>query len=101
MKETPWISGPLFLGGFVPIVVALGVYIYFAIKDPDRLHSDDYQIRRSVLDMIDAKAGAFHVKDVELADIANPQPAAKKPALPPSTAPELAELEQLEGGRDD
>lgn len=50
--------------GALPILCACSAYLYWMLKSPDRLHSEDYQLRRQALQMIYAyftQAGpAFH-----------------------------------------
>lgn len=39
----------------LPILTVVGLFVYFAIKDPNRLHSEQHQIRQKALDLIQDK----------------------------------------------
>lgn len=41
--------------GALPIVLACAAYVYLMIVAPDRLHSEDYQLRRQALQLIHEK----------------------------------------------
>jgi hypothetical protein len=64
-----------FLVGALPIVCACGAYIYWMVKAPNRLHSEDYQLRRQALEMI-------HEKGVKVGVLANSVVAITNPNLP-------------------
>ena len=55
LREQPLLAGGLMALMAVPTLVACGVLVYFARYDPDRLHSEGYQLRRKALDMIDGR----------------------------------------------
>jgi Zn-dependent protease with chaperone function len=42
--------------GSLPILLSIGGFIYFAIKQPERLQSEDYQIRHESLQLIQQKS---------------------------------------------
>jgi hypothetical protein len=67
----------LVIVGTIPFFVACGMFIYFAIKDPDRLHSEEFRIRYHVLKLTEMKGGRIPVNPLELTDIANPFPDTK------------------------
>ena len=64
----------LVIAGLLPPFVALLAYVFFALRDPDRLHSEDYRIKARVLQITEAKGGRLAINPVDLADIANPYP---------------------------
>ncbi len=96
-----WLTGiatPLCLGGallvpgtpFAWVLVALGAlpilpacvgFAYFARKHPEKLQSEDYQLRHETLQLIQAKTGYISVDPTSIAAIANPAHA----ALPPGS----------------
>jgi hypothetical protein len=61
----------LVLGG-TPILCACGAYIYWMLRSPDRLHSEDYQLRRQALQMIYEKGGRTAVLASSVVAITNP-----------------------------
>lgn len=61
----------LAIGG-MPILCACGAYIYLMLKSPDRLHSEDYQLRRQALQMIYEKGARAAVLASSVVAITNP-----------------------------
>ena len=62
----------LLLIGALPVVCACGSYIYWMIAAPDRLHSEDYQLRRQALQMIHEKGARVGVLASSVIAITNP-----------------------------
>ncbi len=58
--------------GALPVLVARGAYVGFAIKDRPRLQSEDYQLREHTLQIISQKGGALPLDATSLQAIANP-----------------------------
>jgi len=58
--------------GSLPIVCACGAYIYWMIAAPDRLHSEDYQLRRHALEMIHEKGLRVGILASSVIAITNP-----------------------------
>lgn len=58
--------------GTIPILCACGAYIYWMLKAPDRLHSEDYQLRRQALQMIYEKGARAAVLASSVVAITNP-----------------------------
>lgn len=58
--------------GALPVVCACGAYIYWMIVAPDRLHSEDYQLRRQALQMIHEKGVRVGVLASSVIAITNP-----------------------------
>lgn len=58
--------------GSLPIVCACGAYIYLMFASPDRLQSEDYQLKRQALQMIYEKGGRAGVLASSVAAITNP-----------------------------
>ena len=50
----------------VPVLVALIAYVIFMFRDPDRLQSEEYRIRRRALEILYKKGG-----NTEIVDVAN------------------------------
>ncbi len=61
----------LAIGG-LPILCACGAYVYWMLKSPDRLHSEDYQLRRQALQMIYEKGARTAVLASSVIAITNP-----------------------------
>ena len=58
--------------GLLPVLVACGICIGFAIVCPERLQSEDYQIRHETLQIIQQKSGEIPMGSPSLEAIANP-----------------------------
>jgi len=79
-REDTTVRGWLLLGGFLPIAVACTVFIGFAIFKPDKLQSEDYQIRHESLTLILQKGVAAPIDPATIRAIANPvRPALEAP----------------------
>lgn len=76
----------LLIGALLPVFVACGVFVYFAVSKPEKLQSEDYQLRHESLQLIQAKTGTIAVDTTSITAIANP-------ALPALPAPNVAEAE--------
>ncbi len=62
----------LLMMGSIPILCACGAYIYWMLKSPDRLHSEDYQLRRQALQMIYEKGARTAILASSVVAITNP-----------------------------
>ncbi len=51
------LSWVLLAVGVIPVAVAIWAYIYFALRDPDRLQTEDYRIQKDVV----AKLSSYHL----------------------------------------
>lgn len=58
--------------GLFPIVSACLGFVFFAIFKPEKLQSEEYQIRHESLQIIQQKSGAIELPAVSLENIANP-----------------------------
>ncbi len=68
----------------VPVIFVCVAFVVFAVKDPKRLQSEDYQLRHESLLLLQSKSGPIPVSPASLTAIANPS----LPALPPAGGPE-------------
>jgi hypothetical protein len=66
----------LFVIGVVPIALFVGAYLYFMITDPDRLHSEEFQLKSRSLSAVEAKGGVLEINPVDLT--VNPIPSRKR-----------------------
>jgi hypothetical protein len=71
-RDDPYVKYPLICLAFLVVVVTCAMYIYWAFASPDRLQSEDYQIRQETLQMISKKGGKIVIDPVSLGAIANP-----------------------------
>ncbi|PVZ87920.1 hypothetical protein C9426_09990 [Serratia sp. S1B] len=55
-----------------PVMVVLFMYCYFAIHSPDRLQSENYQLRKQALDLIEEKGSLAIVDSSSIEVISNP-----------------------------
>ena len=85
-RDIQTISLVLIIAGIVPIVVTSLGFVYFAITKPEKLQSEEYQLRHETLQIIQQKTGQLIVDPTSLAAIANPA----IPALPQKTIGEGA-----------
>jgi hypothetical protein len=76
----------LVLVGIVPIMLTCTVAGYFAFRTPEKLQSEEYQLRQQTLNIIEEKGGRITVDKVSLEEIANPPlpPVSPPKALPPA-----------------
>ncbi len=58
--------------GMVPIVVTCLGFAYFAITKPEKLQSEEYQLRHETLQIIQQKTGQLIVDPTSLTAITNP-----------------------------
>src|SRR2546426_10718744 len=58
-RETPAIRNAFVVASLVPIAVACLVFLGFAIFRPEKLQSEDYQLRHESLQLIQQKAGSI------------------------------------------
>ena len=71
-RDTQFISTLLIWIGICPVLVSCFSYIFFAIFKPDKLQSEDYQLRHESLKIIQQKSGRITVPDTSIEAIANP-----------------------------
>ncbi|QYK48440.1 MAG: hypothetical protein KF838_00970 [Phycisphaeraceae bacterium] len=64
----------------MPLLTVL-CFVYFMLVDPDKLQSEDYQIRKAALELIEEKGGRLPLYPASIDTISNPD----RRALPPST----------------
>jgi hypothetical protein len=62
----------LLIAGIVPICVACSGFGYFAIYAPQRLQSEEYQIRHEAMELIRQKGSAIAVAPTSLDALTNP-----------------------------
>lgn len=58
--------------GLFPIISACLGFVFFAIFKPEKLQSEDYQIRHESLQIIQQKSGSIELPNVSLENITNP-----------------------------
>lgn len=54
-KEPSWLVVCLVVMAFIPLVYAGVGFVVFLLRDPDKLQSEDYQIRKRTLELIAEK----------------------------------------------
>ena len=62
----------LIIAAFVPVGVTCLAFIGFALLKPEKLQSEDYQIRHESLQIIQQKSGQVTLPPVSIEAIANP-----------------------------
>jgi hypothetical protein len=63
---------PIIILMFIPISLYGISHLYFMVKDPDKLRSEDYEIRKQALSLIQEKGGRIPIGETSVVDIANP-----------------------------
>lgn len=63
---------PLAIAGMAPLALACWAYVYFALKKPDKLQSEEYQLRQMALTIIKKSAPLQVVDPANVARIVNP-----------------------------
>lgn len=58
--------------GTLPIIFTCFGFAYFAMCKPEKLQSEDYQIRHESLQIIQQKSGSIEISEASLNQIANP-----------------------------
>jgi hypothetical protein len=73
-RDTASICWVLTSIAILPVLVFCGVYIYFVLRDPDRLHSEDHRLRTKALDLFESKGGKIKADPMNLVALMNPYP---------------------------
>ena len=66
LAKDPWLRHGLFIVGAVPLALLAFAYIYFMFSDPDRLHSEEFQLKRRSLSIVESKGGRIAILPVDL-----------------------------------
>ncbi len=72
-REVPEVRAWLLAGGLLPIAIACIGFLGFAIYRPEKLQSEEYQIRHESLQLIQQKTGRIVIATTSIEAIANPQ----------------------------
>lgn len=71
--QTPWYFPPtLLVVAIIPPVITCVMYIYFAVNKPEKLQSEEFQIRHQAMDLIQKKGMAAPISPKDIKAIANP-----------------------------
>jgi hypothetical protein len=54
--DAPWVRVVLVLAALVPPLTAAAIFVYFAIRKPEKLQSEEYQLRHETLQLIQVRA---------------------------------------------
>ncbi len=68
-----WLIIMLIILAYIPVLVAIFAFLYLLLVNPDKLQSEDYQIRKQSLELIQEKGHRFPVKPVSIEVIPNPE----------------------------
>lgn len=72
-RDVPDVRGWLLAGGLLPLAIASIGFLGFAIYRPEKLQSEEYQIRHESLQLIQQKSGRIAISTTSIEAIANPQ----------------------------
>jgi hypothetical protein len=75
-RDIPAVRDLLIYSGMTPIAATCVGFFGFAIFKPDKLQSEDYQLRHETLQIIQQKSGRLVVPPVNIESISNPAAAA-------------------------
>lgn len=84
--------------GCLPIIVGVGMYLFFGIFDRDRLHSEDYRIKQYILEMTESKGGKIKTSPVDLVSMVNPYPTPKSLTVIEDNPLPIERSDDQEGG---
>ena len=59
--------------GAIPVVIFGIGFLYFMMNDPDKLQSEEYQIQKKALELIEEKGGRIPISPTSIVAITNPQ----------------------------
>ena|SRR5579863_4196925 len=71
-REVQPLATVLTIAGAAPIAITCIIAVYFALFKPEKLQSEDYQIRHEALELIKEKGSAVEVSPSSLEALANP-----------------------------
>lgn len=71
-RSDPFFSCLMLILAGLPVIGAISAYVYFMLKAPDRLQSEDYQIRHEALQIIQNKGSDVSVLPTSISAISNP-----------------------------
>lgn len=72
LKDSSPIFEILIVAGLLPMTVTCFGFCYFAMFKPEKLQSEDYQIRHESLQLIQQKSGDIEIPVTSLEQIVNP-----------------------------
>lgn len=72
-RDVPEVRVWLLAGGLLPIAIACIGFLGFAVYRPEKLQSEEYQIRHESLQLIQQKSGRIAISTTSIEAIANPQ----------------------------
>jgi hypothetical protein len=67
-----WFRIAAFCIAALPVLTFVAIYVFFALKDPDKLQSESYQLQKRTLELIEDKSGPIAVMPASLELITNP-----------------------------
>ena len=56
---------------FIPVVIFAIAYLYFMVTNPDKLRSEEYELKKLALSLIEEKGGAIPIAESSVEAIAN------------------------------
>lgn len=68
-----WVQIAILTLTFLPILLFATGFLYFLLRDPDKLRSEDFEIRKQALELIEEKGGKIPMLETSVTDIANPE----------------------------
>ena len=71
-RDIQTLSNVLAAVGAMPVVTTCLGFVYFAIFRPEKLQSEDYQVRHEALEIIRQKGGLLQIAPSSIEAIANP-----------------------------
>jgi hypothetical protein len=72
-RDDPFLKYLLVTIAVIPTLVACYGFVFFSLTKPEKLQSEDYQIRHEAIQVIQSKSGRISNPSVPLEAIANPK----------------------------
>ena len=60
----------LVIVGIIPVLVTCGAFVYFTIVNPEKLQSEDYQVKHEAIQVLQIKSDRIDVSPTSLNEIA-------------------------------
>ena len=76
-KTDGWLRVLIASVGSIPVILLAIAYIFFMLKAPERLHSEEFQLKSRSLATVESKGGIVSIKPLDLAPTSDPEPSPK------------------------
>ena len=70
-QETPWVLTVCVIAALMPLTVATAGFVFFALSSPEKLQSEEYQLRHETLEIIQSRRWATAIAPETIERIAS------------------------------